>query len=307
MTAIHFTDPNLLVDGQDANDVDALTPLRELDAVAQAMAHNMHAGRLSISGSDPTAQSATPVTTLYLLPYHGNVSSQRDANGNWIPLQIPDAGVSLDVTALAPNTNYDIWEYNNSGNIALAYTPWSSGTVRITGLSPADGVYLRTGTPTQKYRGTIRTVNDGGTTKAIDSNASAAQLLVWNMFNRVQRRAYFSEPTGTWSYTTTAWRYANNNSNAKIEFVNGLLEDSIVAQLMTAAATITGTCWTGIGFDSSSAAVVQARAAADATMNCRHSRQAPIGHHTITALEYGATASTFVGAIEHVLDVLWRA
>lgn len=304
MTAIHFTDPNLLVDGQDANDIDVLTPLRELDAIVQAMAHNFHAGRLSISSSDPVAQSATPSGTLYLLPYNGNVSSQRDANGNWIPRQIPDAGVSLDVTALVADTNYDIWEYDNSGNIALEATAWSSGTVRATAILPANGVYVKDGAGTRKYRGTIRTIDDSGTTKALDSGA---KLLVWNMFNRIMRKGYFSEWTASWSYTTAAWRSANGNANAKVEFVNGVQEDSILVQLMAAASTITGVCWTGIGFDSSSSVVVQARTAVDATMNSRHSRIAPIGYHTFTALEHGATASTFIGTVEHVLDILWRA
>lgn len=308
MTTVHFTDPDDLVDiVETADAASVLVPLRSLDAVIQQMAHNMHAGRLSISPTDPVGQSATPSATLYLLPYLGNVSAQRNGAGDWIPRQIPDAGVSLNVAALAADTCYDIFEYDNAGNIALEATAWASGTARATSLGFVDGVYVKTGAGTRKYRGSIRTVNDGGTTKAIDSSKSDAKLLVWNSFNRVLRRANFVESTASWGYTTGAIRFANNNSNAKIEIMAGLAEDGLFVALQAAATGMSSTVWTGIGLDSSSAMFVRSRATVAASMLSQYALVPAIGHHTLTDLEYGATGATFVGSLDHSFSALWRA
>lgn len=308
MTTIHFTDPGTLVDVVETADAaSVLVPLRELDAVIQQMAHNLHAGRLSISSSDPVGQSATPAGTLYLLPYGGNVSAQRNASGDWIPRQIPDAGVSLDVTALAINTNYDVFEYDNSGNIALEALAWASNTARATALAAADGVYLKTGATTRKYRGTIRTVSDGGTPKAIDSNEGPAKAYVFNAFNRIWRKLRYSDATASWAYSTGSYRSSNNNAAAVLELVNGLVEDAMRIIFLNSADGMSGTVFTGIGWDSTAAAFSQARATVGATMVSQYTLVPAIGYHYAAALEYGAAGATFYGGVEHALSALWRA
>lgn len=306
MTSYHFTDPNLLVDGETANDVDVLTPLRELDAVIQQIAHNLHAGRLSISGSDPLAQSSTPVATLYLLPYCGNISVQQDGSGNWIPYQIPDAGVTLDVSALSVNTNYDVFEYVSGGVITLEAVAWASNTARATALLAADGVYLKSGATTRKYRGSIRTVSSTGT-KVYDSSESPAKGYVWNFFNRRPRRYRYSDSTASWAYATASWRASNGNSAAVIEFINGLQEDAFRALFCNAASGQSGTVYTGIGYDSLTTPVAAARASVEAEMVSQYTLQPGIGYHYISTLEYGDSTVSFWGQYEHVLTNIWMA
>lgn len=306
MTSYHFTDPNLLVDGETANDTDVLTPLRELDAVIQQIAHNLHAGRLSISGSDPLAQSATPVATIYLLPYGGNVSVQQDGSGNWVPYQIPDAGISLDVSALSVDTNYDIFEYASGGAIVLEAVAWASNTARATALTAQDGVYLKSGATTRKYRGTIRTISSTGT-KAIDSSESPAKGYVWNFFNRRPRRLRYSDATASWNYTTAAWRASNGNSGAVIELVNGLQEDAFRAMFCNGVSGQTAVMYTGMGYDSLTTPVAAGRAAVEAVIPCQYSLQPGIGYHYLSTLEYGDATVTFWGGYEHVMTMLWMA
>lgn len=308
MTTVHFTDPADLVDFiETADAASVLAPLRSLDVVIQQMARNMHAGRLSISPTDPVGQSATPSGTLYLLPYLGNVSAQRNANGDWIPRQIPDAGVSLDVTALAADTCYDIFEYDNAGNIALEALAWASGTARATALTRADGIHLKTGALTRKWRGTIRTVNDGGVTKAIDSSKSDAKLLVWNFFNRVTRRGHFVEPTVSWAYTTATPRLSNNNVGAKIEYVNGLVEDGIFTSFMGSIGGMSSAAWIGIGFDSTVSFSALANATVQSSINAQYAFVPAIGYHYLAALEQGASGATFAGSSQYSFSALWRA
>jgi hypothetical protein len=88
-----------------------------------------------------------------------------------------------------------------------------------------NGVYLKTGALTRRYLGTIRT------TSTTTTEDSATKRLVWNFNNRVSKNIYVYETTGSWTYTTAAWRYANNNSNNKIEFVAGIALDSVSCNL----------------------------------------------------------------------------
>lgn len=305
MATIHFTDPNQLVDVIEVADAaSVLTPLRELDAVIQQMAHNMHAGRLSISNTDPVAQSSTPVSTIYLMPFDGNVSAQRNASGDWIPRQIPDAGIALPLGALAGSTNYDVFEYDNGGNIALETVAWASGTARATALQFVDGVYVKSGATTRKYRGSFRT---SGSVQVYDSNSGPAISYLWNAFNRVVRRMRYSDATASWNYVVGANRPSNNNASAVCQFLAGLSIDAALATFQESVSGLSTVAYTGIGYDTLAAMVALARASVEGSMSTQYALVPTIGVHYFSAMEFGATGATFWGGSEHGLNVLWRA
>lgn len=51
-------------------------------------------------------------------------------NGEWIPHQLTNSGIALDISAIAANTRYYVYLYDNDGAAALAYstTAWTIGS-----------------------------------------------------------------------------------------------------------------------------------------------------------------------------------
>jgi hypothetical protein len=120
----------------------------------------------------------------------------------------------LDITGLAANTNYDIFLYNNAGTLALeASTGWSGLFQRT--LTLQDGVYVKTGAPTRRYIGTIRTINTAGYTAS-----SFFQRFVWSYYNPVELPLFRSSSTSH-TYTLSTWRQLNNTYQP-IELVLGM-------------------------------------------------------------------------------------
>lgn len=306
MATVFFSDPGDIVDNvENADAASVLVPMRALDEVLQRMAKNMHAGRLSISNTDPVAQSSSPVSTVYLMPYKGNISAQRNASGNWIPRVIPDAGISLNIGALSGSVIYDVFEYDNGGSIALETVAWASQSARATGLTFVDGIYVKSGAPTRKYRGTIRTTTVG-TVVTYDSSTGPGTCLLFNAFNRVWRRLRFSEATASWSYTTGANRQSNGDINAIVNFVVGLAEEAVYASFHNSASGMSATVYTGIGYDSTAAMIALARTASEGSMATQYGLVPAIGYHYFSAMEYGAAGATFWGGSEHGLNVMLR-
>lgn len=169
-------------------------------------------GRLSLTTNVPITISVTGATTLYYTRYVGNNIALL--NGTvWELHSIAEQSISL--AGLTANTNYDVFIYLSSGFPTLAVTAWSSDTARATGISLYDGVYVKTGTITQRYLGTIRVNATGG---QVDDNYLVRG--VWNMYNRVPRPLYLYDTTSH-TYNTGAWRSWNNSTTVRVGFVVG--------------------------------------------------------------------------------------
>lgn len=195
-------------------------------------------GRLTLTSNTPvTTSDVTDATTIYFTPYKGNVVSLYDG-ATWIPTIFTELSqATTDTTkspaAVANNSNYDLFVWNDSGTLRCTRGPaWTSDTARGTGagtteLEVLEGRYVNkiaitNGPAAQRglYVGTVR--SDG----SAQINDSLALRHVWNNYNRVARPMRVVEATASWTYTTATWRQANAATSNQLDVVRGLNEDS---------------------------------------------------------------------------------
>ena len=255
--------------------------------------------RLTLTSATPvTTSDVTAATTVYFTPYTGNGIALYDGSA-WAVLE--SAEVSIAVPANS-DTNNDVFAYNNSGTLTLETVAWTNDTTRATALVKQDGVWCKTGDLTRRYVGTIRTTATSG--QCEDSRGgsnSIARRYVFNADNRVARSMITTEPTVSWSYTTSTWRRMNNNTNLELRYVIGLDDDPVdFIGLMTM--TSTSTPAVGIGLDWTSGAPASDTlwalgAAGGAFGACAPSLRdhAGVGHHYCCPLEWGNTGASFRG------------
>ena len=141
-------------------------------------------GRLTLESGVPFGLTdQADKTTLYYTPYNGNSISLYDGSSAWSIFTF--AELTLDISGYDAGGIYDVFCYNNSGTITLEGLKWANDTTRATALARQDGVYVKTGATTRRYLGTIRIMADA---KCDDS---AAARMVWNMYNRAQKKLYY--------------------------------------------------------------------------------------------------------------------
>jgi hypothetical protein len=181
---------------------------------------NICEGRLTLASGNPVPTSditGASATTLYFTPYNGNRISTY-FGGKWTVSTFSE--LSLSLSGLLINTNYDIYVYLNSGVPTLIAYAWSNSDAgagtRTHLLVLQDGVWVRNGGTHIRYLGTIRTTAVAG-----QSEDSASKRLCWNYYNQ-QWREFNKTITGSHSYElTTPWRAWNNDATARLEMVCG--------------------------------------------------------------------------------------
>lgn len=228
-------------------------------------------GRLTLSSGTPvTTSDVLDATTLYYVSYkHDRVPLYDGAAWTLHTVETELSQATSDNTkspaAAAATSCYDLFVWSDLGTLRLSRGPaWASDTSRGTGagtteLERVDGRYVNkasisNGPAAQRglYVGTVRT----------DSLAQVDDTMgkrwVWNMYNRVARPMAVIEPTADWAYTTATIRQARGSPVNQLDFVRGLNEDSVRAQVKAWAIggvalpsmTLVGV---GIGLDSTTA------------------------------------------------------
>lgn len=201
-------------------------------------------GRLTLTTAVPvTTADVTAAVTLYFTPFRGNrVSTYGGAA--WSTAAFAEKSLSL--AGLTANSNYDIFIVDST--LALEALIWTDGTNRATALVLQDGVYVKSGATTRRYLGTIRILAEGQT------EDSVAHRFVWNATNRLQRPVQVFDATDTWTYAVAAWRQARATATNQVDYVCGLDEDMVAAQVLSAITAGAGKAGAvGVGVDSTSA------------------------------------------------------
>ncbi len=211
--------------------------------------------------------------------------------------------------AVANNTNYDVFVWDDSGTLRATRGPaWSSSTSRGTGAGTTElevftGRYVNkvaiTNGPAARcglYVGTVR--SDG----SAQVNDNQAKRHVWNMYNRVLRAMRCAtETTDTWTYTTETLRQANANAANQLDFVRGLDEDMVRASVVAFAQNTSEVAViAGIGLDSTStlaagclaAPVGTSSSAIPAAPRAEWVGTPGLGRHTLTWLEWSTALGT---------------
>lgn len=240
-------------------------------------------GRLTLtSGTAVTTADVTAATTVYFAPYKGNRIALYDGT-RWKLHAFTERSLSL--SGFTAGRNYDVFLYDNAGTLTLQAVIWTNDTTRATALATQDGAYVQTGNTSRRYLGTIRITATTG-----QCEDSQAKRYVWNYANRVVRLGAKTEATS--HNHTASWRYWNNDTAQKMEFVIGVAEDGLSASL-SAEWNGNGTiAYVALGLDTTTGGV-------GSRMYFFGSQQAgsffgfapQLGYHYLAVLEYGNAAT----------------
>ena len=253
-------------------------------------------GRLSVSTglSVPVADVASSAS-VFFTPHSGNRVSLYVPGYGWRVYYFSE--LTLDISAVATDTNLDIWLYDNAGTLTLAYTAWSNDTLRATALQRQDGVWCKAGALNYRYLGTVRTSGAG-----VTCDTKGARF-VWNAYNRVARSLYVHDSTISWTYGVRTLRSWNNSDTNRVKFVLGLDIDLVelsfagFSSLASAADRAIS-----LGLDSNSVSATDCfKASSNITlifqMIARYLGYPGIGYHYLQLLECGGSGvnATFYG------------
>lgn len=128
------------------------------------------------------------------------------------------ATISTSILGLNNARPYDVFLYLANGVPTLSLTAWTDSTTRATAIiQRGDGQWVRSGSPTYLYLGTIRT---DASSMVHDSEVYRG---VFNGYNRVMRHLYVNEST-THTYNGAARLWNNSSTNNLLVIINGLPE-----------------------------------------------------------------------------------
>ena len=255
-------------------------------------------GRLTLTSNTPvTTSDVTAATTLFFTPFRGSRVALYSGTA-WNTRTFSQLSIAVPATA---NTMYDVWAFDNAGTVSLELTAWSNDTTRATALAMQDGVYVRSSAATRRYLGSFRTTAVSGQTED-----SSANRFVWNYHHRVPRVLRPPmETADSWVYTVSTWRQANANTANQLNFIIGVSEDMVTAQVMAAASSTQASTVLGVslGLDTTSSPaagninpVVRSQvASSSAFLQCHAlwSGYPGVGRHYLAWLEFsGATGTT---------------
>lgn len=247
-------------------------------------------GRLTLTSGTPiTTADVSAANVLYFTPYKGNRLALYNGT-NWIEYTFTERSLSGFIgSASLPE---DIFIYDNSGTLTLEVTAWSSDTARNTALVYQDGILVKSGTTSKRYLGTIY----GGAAGLEDS---ITKRYVWNYYNRVRKTMKGTETTVSWTYSTAAFRAANNGTLARLNMVIGVMEEAVdVSMEQYVASSVAGLCSSGVALDgTTSAALLQKNMDINVLNHSgitsgRLVNYPGIGFHYYQLMEYGVGSGT---------------
>lgn len=242
-------------------------------------------GRLTLTSGTPiTTSDVLAATTLYFTPFQGNQIALFNGS-SWSVFSFSERSLSL--SGLVANRNHDIFLYDNAGTLTLEAVAWTNNTARATALIVQDGIYVKSGATTRRYLGTIRTTNAG------QAEDSLKKRLIYNEYMAVPRELLVKEATGSWTYSTAAWRSANNNTANRVEVVIGSVGRLIDLTVMARAAGSGSGSTQGIGYDSTTSSVIDLHPnlSNDGHISA-HLRHSPaVGYHYYQWIENGRGVS----------------
>jgi hypothetical protein len=253
-------------------------------------------GRLTLtSGTPVTTSDVASSSTIYFSPFRGNRIALFDGADAWNIL--PFSEVSVSLSSLTADKNYDLFAYNNSGSVALEIGPaWTDDSTRATALVLQDGVYVKSGATTRRYLGSFRAISATTTTD------SAAQRFLFNAQNRVLRKMKVGDGTDSWTYSAATFQQANASSANKVELVVGMPnpEDVAIFEAYAFASNSTGgtTAAAGIGIDSTSSnsadlfGAVLGGADIGSPLRAVYIGAMSVGYHAINWLEASSATGT---------------
>lgn len=231
-------------------------------------------GRITLVSATPVMTTTTSgATTVYYTPYIGNLVPLYDGT-NMIPTAFAEVSqLTTDTTkspaAVVASSIYDLFAWNDSGTLRVTRGPvWTNATTRSAGtiLVRTNGIWLNSVSITNgpaASRGTyVGTIASNGSS-AIDyifgaaaSGGTAASLMVWNMYNRVDTGTKVTDNGTSYTYASATVRQARASAGNQISFVVGQSEDAVrstIGMSTTSVNTLNAFASYGIGLDNTAA------------------------------------------------------
>jgi hypothetical protein len=278
--------------------------------------------RLTLASGVPfMATSYAAQNTIYSTPAIGNVIPIY--NGTYFaPNLLGEMSIVLGSNWTA-NSNWDVFVASDNGTIRLCTGPaWTNDTTRSAAISQLTGIYVNTNSMTARYSntdtftvaaqrgtylGTIRTGSAGQVNfilGGLGTGGVAANLGVWNAYNRIPTRLFIGDTTSSWTYNVSeVWRAANNSSTIRASILRGLNVDGMTASyIINAAPGSGGLIRAGIGVNSttsfSGSCSYGDNASSAAILKAQWSGLLGLGYNFISAIESQNTTgtSTWVGS-----------
>lgn len=271
-------------------------------------------GRLTLTTGVPvTTAGVIAVNTVYYTPYKSDRIQLYTGTGTfWKWYTFTELSQLVTDTTKSPaaggvSLNYDMFVWDDAGTLRCTRGPaWTSATARGTGAGTTElemfgGRYVNkvaiTNGPALRrglYVGSVRTLPASTFADGPDAR------FVWNNYNRVWRSIQpNAEATDSWAYSTATWRQANNAAANRLDFLVGLSEDCVSAQVRACVTSNTsgGGGYTGIGLDSTTAPAT----------GCLIDQSSVSGTATGVFLTQGAAWKGFPGIGFHILTWLEKA
>ncbi|WP_051264105.1 hypothetical protein [Rhizobium leucaenae] len=182
-------------------------------------------GRLTLESGVPIStadQSAK--TTLYFTPYKGDTIALYSGTA-WVERTFVETSISL--STITTGKPYDVFAFDNAGTLALELAAWTNNTTRATALVLQNGVLSKSGSLTRRYLGTIYPSTAGQCADSLQFR------YVWNYYNRVRRWMAFNAASASWTYNATTIRQAQGNTLNQLNFVIGVAEEAVNANIDT--------------------------------------------------------------------------
>lgn len=211
-------------------------------------------GRLTLVSGNPAPNTdQIGAGTVYFTPYKGNTIAVLDGAGAWELLAFTEISVAL--SGLTANKNYDLFVYDNAGTLALELGPaWTNDTTRAGAgaLALVDGVRVLNADNTRRFVGTMR-----ATAAATTEDSSAKRYLI-NYYNRVKARLFVcpnydpADADTQYTFASNTYALVNAGVNDFVSFLsNG--EDSFTAHVRMggyySTSILTPTMRMGVGID----------------------------------------------------------
>jgi hypothetical protein len=267
-------------------------------------------GRLTgVSGGPVGDTPTTGNNAIYYVPYMHDRIPVWNGAGMQI-MQIPAAGLTINVASMAAGTAWDVFAYPSGMNLALETAQWTSPTSRgsFSIVWSSNGGYIAKSTDATRrwigsfYIDTAGTIYDVAATGS--SNSQPAKRLLFNAYNRVAKAAYMQDSGANWSGGATGnWRVIRGQTipAASIQLFQGLGDESVYVAGSLGVQCASGV-WAngGIGLDGTSVPgnsgwgdFYTSFEATQGVITFSYSGQPGLGYHTLTLLEGAAAASPY--------------
>jgi hypothetical protein len=222
-------------------------------------------GRLTLTSGTPiTTSDVTGATTLYYTPmigryvpiYDGTQFVNTDIAAELSNITTNSATGKAGPAAVANNSVYDLFVWNDAGTVRLTRGPaWSSDTARGSGagtseITQVNGVWVNAQAITNgpaANRGTlVGSVRSDGTAQLKDTKAFR---WVSNIYNAVPRQMQVLEATASWNYTLAAFRQANGSAANQLDFLQSLAGGVVSARVQANMSNTSAGIYAAVGID----------------------------------------------------------